>query len=180
MGSERKTGSAESAQERDPVCGMPVSPAEAAASTEYRGRTYYFCSAECAERFKADPEAYASSQKADTESSSGDGSVAYLAVGPAAKKPVPSLTTGVPEGAQVVRVELPIEQMDCAECAKRVQQALATLPGVQGAFVNADSRRATVVYDRTRVGLPQMADAVRQVGYAVGSAEERLGIRGMT
>lgn len=41
----------------DPVCGMRVDPAKAAASAEHNGRTYYFCCKGCAERFKADPHA---------------------------------------------------------------------------------------------------------------------------
>jgi Cu+-exporting ATPase len=41
----------------DPICGMTVDPATAAGQAEYQGRTYYFCSRSCLERFKADPEA---------------------------------------------------------------------------------------------------------------------------
>ena len=44
---------------RDPVCGMDVDPATAAASEEYEGTTYYFCSMGCNEQFKADPGRYA-------------------------------------------------------------------------------------------------------------------------
>lgn len=43
----------------DPVCGMTVDPATAAASAEYEGRTYYFCSQNCATSFEADPARYA-------------------------------------------------------------------------------------------------------------------------
>jgi len=39
----------------DPVCGMTVDPATAAASYEYNGKTYYFCAVRCKERFPADP-----------------------------------------------------------------------------------------------------------------------------
>ncbi len=42
----------------DPVCHMDVDPARAAASTEYEGRTFYFCAPGCRERFIADPERY--------------------------------------------------------------------------------------------------------------------------
>ena len=42
----------------DPVCGMTVDPATAAGSTTYEGRTYYFCSPRCLERFRADPGRY--------------------------------------------------------------------------------------------------------------------------
>ena len=44
----------------DPVCGMTVDPAKAAASVEHEGRTYYFCSKHCAATFTAKPESYVS------------------------------------------------------------------------------------------------------------------------
>jgi Cu+-exporting ATPase len=44
----------------DPVCGMTISPATAAASREVGGTTYYFCSAHCANTFDADPDRYTS------------------------------------------------------------------------------------------------------------------------
>lgn len=31
----------------DPVCGMTLRPEDAAATAQYRGRTYHFCSAHC-------------------------------------------------------------------------------------------------------------------------------------
>lgn len=43
----------------DPVCGMTIDPANAAEHREYQGATYYFCSANCAQRFDADPVRYA-------------------------------------------------------------------------------------------------------------------------
>jgi YHS domain-containing protein len=39
----------------DPVCGMTVEEAEAAASHEHDGVTYYFCNPGCLERFTDDP-----------------------------------------------------------------------------------------------------------------------------
>lgn len=41
--------------ERDPVCGMAVDPAGAAATAEHDGKTYYFCSAGCRDSFVQDP-----------------------------------------------------------------------------------------------------------------------------
>jgi Cu+-exporting ATPase len=51
---------AEAAQgsERDPVCGMTVTPAAAAGSAVHAGRTYYFCSRGCVERFRQHPEQF--------------------------------------------------------------------------------------------------------------------------
>jgi len=44
---------------KDPVCGMDVDPNSAVASEEHEGKKYYFCSAACHEKFKADPKRYA-------------------------------------------------------------------------------------------------------------------------
>ena len=43
----------------DPVCGMKIKKAEAKATFEYEGKTYYFCSAGCKETFAENPEKYA-------------------------------------------------------------------------------------------------------------------------
>ncbi len=50
---------------RDPVCGMVIDPAEAAATAEYRGATWYFCSTRCHEKFVAEPARYADTPPAD-------------------------------------------------------------------------------------------------------------------
>ena len=47
------------ATHRDPVCGMQVDEGSAAGSSEHGGRTYYFCSAGCKEKFDEDPQRYA-------------------------------------------------------------------------------------------------------------------------
>ncbi len=44
--------------ERDPVCGMNVEPAKAAATRQLVGKTYYFCARKCAERFDRAPEQF--------------------------------------------------------------------------------------------------------------------------
>lgn len=43
----------------DPVCGMDIDPTDAVGTEEYEGKTYYFCSKSCQERFRAEPEKYA-------------------------------------------------------------------------------------------------------------------------
>ena len=42
----------------DPVCTMQVDTADAQFTTEYDGKTYYFCSEHCKEEFESDPEEY--------------------------------------------------------------------------------------------------------------------------
>ncbi len=46
------------AREKDPVCMMDVDPADPAGTFEHAGRTWYFCSTWCRDRFAADPAAY--------------------------------------------------------------------------------------------------------------------------
>lgn len=46
------------ARHRDPVCGMEVTETDAAGSVVHEGRAYYFCSAQCVDKFKAYPERY--------------------------------------------------------------------------------------------------------------------------
>ncbi len=45
---------------RDPVCGMSVDPATAKHRIEHAGRTYFFCSRGCRDKFAADPAQYLS------------------------------------------------------------------------------------------------------------------------
>lgn len=42
----------------DPVCNMQIDPAKAAAKSEYKGQTIYFCSDYCKRKFDAAPETY--------------------------------------------------------------------------------------------------------------------------
>ncbi len=46
----------------DPVCGMQVDPQTAAGSSEYMGKTYYFCSPGCKKDFDKEPESYIHSE----------------------------------------------------------------------------------------------------------------------
>lgn len=43
----------------DPVCGMRINRADAEATAEYEGRTYYFCVEQCRQKFVSEPERYA-------------------------------------------------------------------------------------------------------------------------
>ena len=43
---------------KDPVCGMTVDEKMAAATSEYEGATYYFCSPGCKATFDKDPHKY--------------------------------------------------------------------------------------------------------------------------
>ncbi|MBV9436763.1 MAG: heavy metal translocating P-type ATPase [Acidobacteria bacterium] len=53
----------EDARAVDPVCGMNVDPAKAAAMREHAGKPYYFCCQHCAEKFTNSPEQYLAPRK---------------------------------------------------------------------------------------------------------------------
>lgn len=41
--------------EKDPVCGMLVDTKRAVATSIYKGKSFWFCSASCKEKFEKDP-----------------------------------------------------------------------------------------------------------------------------
>ena len=43
---------------KGPVCGMNVDENKAAATSQYKGKTYYFCALGCKKAFDAEPEKY--------------------------------------------------------------------------------------------------------------------------
>lgn len=42
----------------DPVCGMKIKKKDAAATSEYKGKTIYFCNRMCKEEFDKEPDKY--------------------------------------------------------------------------------------------------------------------------
>jgi YHS domain-containing protein len=53
----------------DPVCGMTVNEATAVDTSEYQGRTYFFCAPGCKREFDTHPEQYAESTGTEGRSS---------------------------------------------------------------------------------------------------------------
>ena len=49
----------QSATVKDPVCKMDIQPQDAAGTSDYKGRTYYFCAPSCKQAFDQNPERYA-------------------------------------------------------------------------------------------------------------------------
>jgi Cu+-exporting ATPase len=47
---------------KDPVCGMTVDPAKAAGASVHAGKTHYFCSASCRDKFEKEPAKYAAAR----------------------------------------------------------------------------------------------------------------------
>lgn len=43
---------------KDPVCGMTIEEGDAVETVEHGGTTYHFCSKDCADEFRNDPDSY--------------------------------------------------------------------------------------------------------------------------
>jgi len=46
----------------DPICGMTVDEKKSKFKSEHEGKTFYFCSASCKQKFESDPQAHAKSR----------------------------------------------------------------------------------------------------------------------
>jgi Cu+-exporting ATPase len=64
-------------------------------------------------------------------------------------------------------IDLPVLGMTCAACVRRVEHAVAALPGVAKAEVNLPLSRARIVLDPERATTRGVADAIRDAGYEV-------------
>lgn len=59
FGSKKGTAQSTAASEavKDPVCGMSIKPGSAVRD-EHEGKTYYFCSDHCRDKFRSEPGKY--------------------------------------------------------------------------------------------------------------------------
>ncbi len=146
----------DAAPRRDPVCGMTVDPAGAAARRTHAGQEILFCAAGCAAAFDRDPERYlAEGRPSPLPSPAGRG----------ASLPLPVLAPGtaaVSEGGGE-SVTLAVEGMHCASCVTTIEKALSAVPGVSEASVNLGTARAEVRGGRLDAG--RLVAAVRASGY---------------
>ena len=68
---------------------------------------------------------------------------------------------------QPARAQIEIRGMVCGACALLIEAQLRATPGVAAANVDFVARRATVVYDRNRLGPQELEQAVLRAGYRV-------------
>lgn len=64
-------------------------------------------------------------------------------------------------------IEVPVQGMDCAECAAHVQHAIGQLPGVETVEVFLAAEKAVLKADPNQVTLPMIRKAVAEAGYTV-------------
>jgi P-type Cu+ transporter len=71
-------------------------------------------------------------------------------------------------------VTLRLRGMSCAACAKGIEEALRSVPGVSQGDVNFATEQAVVLYDAQTTTLQQIRAAVDEAGYAAYSLEDPL------
>jgi len=76
------------------------------------------------------------------------------------------MTASNPAGERVV---LPIEGMDCLDCARTIERGVARLDGVYQASVSLASAKMNVTYAPTTVDIERISARVAELGYRVGS-----------
>jgi Cu+-exporting ATPase len=143
----------------DPVCGMQIDIADAAAMSIHKGRFIYFCNNACKEKFDADPEKYLKPKTDDAEVKP-----------PAPNRAVENLKT----------VEFPVSGMSCASCVARIEKGLSKMSGIQEAKVNFASEKASVTFDPSRVQMVDLVGTVKDLGYEAGLAKVTLPVHGMS
>ena len=127
----------------DPICGMEVDE-RTALSVEHEGRTWYFCSRGCRDRFLAE-RSLVEPAAAETERGRPE-----AAAGPGLEK-----------------ATLDIKGMHCASCAVAIEDSLNQVDGVSRASVNFATERAYVDYDPQKVSREALEGAVERAGYGV-------------
>ena len=74
-------------------------------------------------------------------------------------------------GKQIVRhyhhLLLPIEGMDCTDCAKVIAHSLERMDGVLAVSVNYDAQNLRVEYDRRRIDRKAIESRIRSLGYEI-------------
>ncbi|ARK24542.1 copper-translocating P-type ATPase [Sporosarcina sp. P37] len=76
--------------------------------------------------------------------------------------------------------DITITGMTCAACANRIEKGLQRTEGVTAAHVNFATEKASVTFDTSQIGLTEVEDRIRKLGYDVLMEEVNLNISGMT
>lgn len=138
---------------KDPVCGMEVDPSKAKFKTAKDGKTYYFCSKNCHDKF----------------------------VG-AEKQKIEHRTQSTEHRSKTEKIFISISGMHCASCVTAIENALKSFKGVVDAKVNFASEKATVEYDPTVADVAALEKVIENTGYSVikGSGARDQGSGGRT
>ncbi|MDI6767684.1 MAG: heavy metal translocating P-type ATPase [Bacteroidota bacterium] len=134
----------------DPVCLMEVEESQAAATSEYKGKTYFFCGIRCKRKFDSNTDRYLDPSAQTT------------------KTQIPHHQLSIPLNS----VMLPIQGMHCASCVNRIQTNLSKLNGVGSASVNLATESARIAFDESKISIESIKKSIEEIGYQVVVAAE--------
>ncbi|GMR04930.1 MAG: heavy metal translocating P-type ATPase [Thermodesulfobacteriota bacterium] len=157
----------------DPVCSMTVKVNEAAGTSVYEGRKYYFCNKNCKEKFDADPGAFMAGNGVTDDSATGE---ACPVPGPEVKQERAEKTSS----AGLKSVDLPITGMSCASCASKIEKGLSKTSGIKKASVNFATEKVTISYDPKEVAPGDFIKTIKELGYGAGVEKVVLPVQGMS
>lgn len=70
-------------------------------------------------------------------------------------------------------ISLDVEGMHCASCASTIKRKLEKLEGIESCEVNVGTEKAQVTYDPQKSSLPQMNNAVSNLGYQLHAPDHK-------
>jgi Cu+-exporting ATPase len=143
----------------DPVCGMKVEIAHAAAMSVYQGQFIYFCNVACKEKFDASPEK-------------------FLRPGGEVEEEEKDLASSGGEGLK--KVEIPITGMSCASCVVKIEKGLSKMSGISDAKVNFATEKATITFNPSQVHMGDFISTIKDLGYEAGMDKVTFPIHGMS
>ncbi len=73
---------------------------------------------------------------------------------------------------------LKLRGMSCASCARNIEEAIQSVPGVAECNVNFGAEQATIQYDPRKTNLEKIQDAVEAAGYSAYSLQEQEMVTG--
>jgi Cu+-exporting ATPase len=148
---------------KDPICGMEVDEKTAVKAVK-GGKTYYFCSTDCKDKFLGKGHGKNHSKHSKKQHATDS-----------AEKPAGA---GDGKGATIR-----ITGMHCASCAVNIERALKKKPGVLKANVNYASEKASVEYDPNTISMEDISKTISDMGFTPvqegGEGDAELSISGM-
>jgi Cu+-exporting ATPase len=149
----------------DPVCGMQVDEKSAAANSNYKDKTYFFCAVGCQEQFEQAPDKYILNTANPHLN---------FDTGPQPEKKIP------PSSETVDKISIPISGMSCASCVTRIEKGLNKVTGVTDAKVNFAAEKAHITYNPQQVNPIELVSTVKQLGYQAVTEKVLLPVLGMS
>ncbi|HEX7136704.1 MAG TPA: heavy metal-binding domain-containing protein, partial [Vicinamibacterales bacterium] len=171
----------------DPVCGMTVDPAKAAATVTVDGRPYFFCSKHCAAKFQADPKKYLDGERepmaqAPVIAVETTGGLKRMAA-PSSPAPAPARASAAPTDAVAIRYTCPMDPDvvsdqpgACPKCGMALEPIVTSITHLSDAenpeLVDMRRRFWLAVVLGAPIFLVTMADMI-----AGGRVVDRIGVR---